>query len=75
MDGLESMYDDWTSSVKKSKEKRDAVATKKQNDKVGAEALRRAALGQFVAWHAGRDEDSNEENVFGVPASNTTFQF
>jgi hypothetical protein len=69
MDGLESMYDDWTSSVEKSKEKRDAVATKKQNDKVGAEALRRAALGQFVARRAGRDEESNEENVFGVPAT------
>ena len=69
MDGLESMYDDWTSCIEKGKKKRDAVATKKQNDKIGAEALRSAALGQFIARRGGRDEDSPEAKMlFEVPA-------
>jgi hypothetical protein len=69
MDGLQSMYDDWTSSVKKSKEKHDAVATKKQNDKVGAEVLRRAALGQFVEE---RDEERDDGQTSWLLASACT---
>lgn len=61
-DGLESMYDDWSSHMATNKEKRGAAAAKKQQDKVGAEALRRAALGQFVSRRANLDDD-DEDNA------------
>ena len=62
LEGLELIYEEWSSFNKIIKIKQEATTAKKQqdkNDKIGAEVLRQAALGEYIARH---DDDVGGED-------------